>query len=51
MYLTFLNLLAAASPATGDNREIGLWVIVAAVALALIVVCILLTIISNHKEK
>ncbi len=49
MYLPIL--LSLSSPATGDNRAVGVWVIAAAIALALVVLCILLTIISNHKKK
>ncbi len=46
MYL--LQMLAGSVP-TGDERDVGLWLIVAVIALALVIVCALLSVISKKK--
>ncbi len=45
-----LMALAGSVP-TGDERNVGLWIILAAIALTLIIVCALLSVISKNKKK
>ncbi len=46
----FTLLPMTGSVPTGDERQIGLWIVVAAIALSLIILCILLSIISKKKK-
>ncbi len=47
----FTLLPLTGSVPTGDERQIGLWIVLAAIALALIILCALLSVISKHKKK
>ncbi len=48
--MMFHLFMLADSVPTGDDRQIGLWVVAAAVALALLILCVLLSIITKKKK-
>ena len=51
MFLTALTAMMEASVATGDNRNVGLWIVLAGAALVLIVLSVAMSAAKKSEKK